>query len=318
MTNDVNDDEETRKDIEANEAPHGSKNTDVRGIEKGMVEAIESQNLIEEEMIEAVGPVDSNEDEYEMEESTNPKENSESEKENVQNNTLITTKYNRKPNRTPNYLHRFAFLSVHASVRKWGDKAKEAIKDELKMLVKEKVFERVTDPTVEQMRNTFMIHYFVAEKRDGRIKARVVADGRGQQRYTEEETYSPTVKLESIILNAFIEAHEGRSVATVDIKGAFLKAKVPENLMLMVKMTGELADLMCEINPDMRCNEQGVLYLRCIKALYGHIEAAKLFYDDLDNNIQKKMNFVKISMIHVYITSGMEMRRLRKEFMLMI
>jgi hypothetical protein len=96
----------------------------------------------------------------------------------------------------------------------------------------------------------------------------------GQQRYTEEETYSPTVKLESIILNAFIDAHEGRSVATVDNKGAFLKAKVPENLMLMVKMTGELADLMCEINPDMRCNEQGVLYLRCIKALYGHIEAA--------------------------------------------
>jgi len=88
MTNDVNDDEETRKDIEANEAPHGSKNTDVRGIEKGMVEAIESQNLIEEEMIEAVGPVDSNEDEYEMEESTNPKENSESEKENVESRCL--------------------------------------------------------------------------------------------------------------------------------------------------------------------------------------------------------------------------------------
>ena len=85
-----------------------------------------------------------------------------------------------------------------------------------------------------------MIHCFVIEKRDGRIKARAVADGRSQQRYTEEETYSPTVKLESIMLNAFIDAHEGRHVAAVDIKGAFLKAKVPEHLDLIVKMSGEL------------------------------------------------------------------------------
>jgi len=58
----------------------------------------------------------------------------------------------------------------------------------------------------------------------------------------------------------------------VDIKGAFLKAKVPDNLMLMVNMTGELASLMHKINHDMKCNEQGVLYLRCVKALYGQIE----------------------------------------------
>jgi hypothetical protein len=62
--------------------------------------------------------------------------------------------------------------------------------------------------------------------------------------------------------------------------------------MLMVKMTGESASLMCEIDHDMNCDEQGVLYLRCAKALYGHIEVARLFYDDLDNTIQKKMNFI--------------------------
>ena len=54
-----------------------------------------------------------------------------------------------------------------------------------------------------------MIHCFVVEKRDGRIKARAVADGRTQQRDTEEETYSLTVKLESILLNAFVDAYEG-------------------------------------------------------------------------------------------------------------
>ncbi len=63
--------------------------------------------------------------------------------------------------------------------------------------------------TSNHKRKALMIHCFVVEKRDGRIKARAVADGRTQQRYTEEETYSPTVKLESILLNAFVDAYEG-------------------------------------------------------------------------------------------------------------
>jgi hypothetical protein len=104
-----------------------------------------------------------------------------------------------------------------------------------------------------------MIHCFVIEKRDGRIKARAVADGRSQQRYSEEETYSTTVRLESILLNAFIDAHEGRFVATVDIKGAFLKAKVPDDLELIIKMTGDLMDLMYEIDTDLKDAGQQVL-----------------------------------------------------------
>jgi hypothetical protein len=55
------------------------------------------------------------------------------------------------------------------------------------------VFEKVETPTEEQKRKALMIHCFVIEKRDGRIKARAVADGRSQQRYTEEETYSLTI-----------------------------------------------------------------------------------------------------------------------------
>jgi hypothetical protein len=186
-------------------------------------------------------------------------------------------RYNLRPNRTPNYLRRFAFLSVQAGIKRWGDRAREAVREELRTFVKEKVFKGLRKPTKEQLRRALMAHCFIIEKRDGKIKARAVADGRTQQRYTEEETYSPTVKLESIMLNAFIDAHEGRHVATVDIKGAFLKAPVPEDLELIVKMTGELAKLMCELDPELECDEHGVLYLKCEKALYGHIEAARLF-----------------------------------------
>jgi hypothetical protein len=42
------------------------------------------------------------------------------------------------------------------------------------------------------------------------------------------------------MLNAFVDFFEGWHVATVNIKGAFQKAKVPEELELIVKITGEL------------------------------------------------------------------------------
>jgi len=41
----------------------------------------------------------------------------------------------------------------------------------------------------------------------------------------------------------------------VDIKGAFLKAKVPDHLDLIVKMSGELMNLMCEIDLDLRSDD---------------------------------------------------------------
>jgi hypothetical protein len=56
-------------------------------------------------------------------------------------------------------------------------------------------------------------------------------------------------------------------------------------------MEGELAELFTELNPEFKLDEDGILYLRCLKALYGHIEAARLFYDELDNSLTMKMNF---------------------------
>jgi hypothetical protein len=106
-----------------------------------------------------------------------------------------------------------------------------------------------------------------------------------------EETYSPTVKLESIMLCTLIEAFEGQYVATVDNKGAFLKAKVPDDMELIVKMDGELAETFVKLNPIFTLDEHGMLYLQCDKALYGHIGAARLFYHELDDTLQNKMGF---------------------------
>lgn len=203
----------------------------------------------------------------------------------------MRSKYNLRPNRARDY--RFAFLSVREGLKRFGQKGKEAILDELNLFLNEKVFKNVRNLMEEKQWRVLRIHCLLTEKRDGRIKARAVADGRSQIRYTMEETYSPTVKLESIMLCTLIEALESRYIATVDIKGAFLKAKVPENMELIVKMDGGLAETFSELNPEFELDANGMLYLQCDKALYGHIEAARLFYDELDNSLTNKMGFVQ-------------------------
>ena len=80
---------------------------------------------------------------------------------------------------------------------------------------------------------------------------------------------------------------------TVDIKGAFLKAKVPDDLELIVKMEGDLAILMNQFCDEFKIDQHGMMYLKCIKALYGHVEAARLFYNDLHESLTMKMGFVK-------------------------
>jgi len=140
--------------------------------------------------------------------------------------------------------------SVKSGLEKWGDRAKDALLNLLNLFIKEKVFEQVIAPLEEQKKTTLRVHCFITEKRDGRIKAWAVADGQSQVRYLEEQTYSPTAQLESIMLCSMVDALEGREIITIDITGAFLKAHVPKDLDLIVKMDGDLARVFCELNPN--------------------------------------------------------------------
>jgi hypothetical protein len=77
---------------------------------------------------------------------------------------------------------------------------------------------------------------------------------------------------------------------------------------LIVIMDGELAELMCELNSKFTKNEDGVLYLKCIKALYGYIEAARLFYDDLDDTLRQSNNNKQRIILTVPNTIGRDNR----------
>ena len=84
-----------------------------------------------------------------------------------------------------------------------------------------------------------------------------------------------------------IDAHEGRDVMTADIPNAFIQAHLPQEVgdeRVIMKITGVLVDLMVEMAPEIYGpyvvyeNGKKVLYVQVLKALYGMLVAALLWY----------------------------------------
>jgi len=83
---------------------------------------------------------------------------------------------------------------------------------------------RMSKLNVEQRAKILQSHMFIVKKRDGNTKARVVTGGNLQRCHvTKEESSSPTVSTESVILTLIVDAHEERDVAIIDILNAFIQ-----------------------------------------------------------------------------------------------
>ena len=67
-------------------------------------------------------------------------------------------------------------------------------------------------------------HILVTKKRDGQVKGRQVSGGNKQRNFIEkEDSSSPTVATESVLLSATIDAMEKREVCVVKIPNAFVQ-----------------------------------------------------------------------------------------------
>ena len=59
---------------------------------------------------------------------------------------------------------------------------------------------------------------FIVKKRTGEVKARTVAGGNDQRGHLwKEESSSPTVSTEAVLLTSIVDALEERDVAIIDI-----------------------------------------------------------------------------------------------------
>ena len=191
--------------------------------------------------------------------------------------------------------------NLKQGINKFGERGEQSALAEMKQLHDREAFRPIdiTKYGAQARRNAMESLIFIVEKRDGRIKARTVANGSKQRTWmSKEDAASPTVMLESVMLSAIIDAKEGREVAVVDIPNAFVQtANVKlkdDHQMDIMKIKGRLAEILVSIAPEVYAPyvvyEKGVpvIYVEIMKALYGMIKAALLFYRKLRKDLETK------------------------------
>ncbi len=180
----------------------------------------------------------------------------------------------------------FNQMTASRGIKLHGAKAVAAMFKEYKQLDDLEVLGRLTPEnlTHEQKRNALRAVNLIKIKRDGKVKGRACADGSTQRQYVpRDEASSPTLSLEALMALLLINAYEERDTAIFDVPGAYLHAKIPDDKFAILKIEGEFVDIMCEVNPEYKDdvrfeNGKKVLYVQILRALYGMIESALLWY----------------------------------------
>jgi Reverse transcriptase (RNA-dependent DNA polymerase) len=153
----------------------------------------------------------------------------------------------------------------------------------------------VGELTQQERRRAMDSLIFLVEKSDGRIKARTCANGSSQRSYIEKkEATSPTALTEAIMITAAIEADENRDIMTVDIPNAFVQTEIEnKDERVMMKIKGQLAEMLVKIEPEVYENylieedNEKVIYVQVLKALYGMLQASLLFYKKLRKDLEE-------------------------------
>ena len=181
--------------------------------------------------------------------------------------------------------------SLKKGLEKFKDQGYNAARGEMEQLHDRKCWQPIKPSELQgsERKKALESLIFLVEKKSGKVKARHCANGSVQRKWMDEDkTSSPTVMTESVLLTATIDAEEGRDVATMDIPNAFIQTEVEETDedgdRIIMKIRGAMVDMLLEIDPDqyapyvMYENGQKVLYVHIIRAIYGMLLSAILFY----------------------------------------
>ena len=137
--------------------------------------------------------------------------------------------------------------------------------------------------TREERKRALRAVALIKEKRCGKVKGRVCADGRPQREYTDSASvYSPALSTEAMTLSLGIDAIEKRFVAVTDIDGAYLHAFMDEFVLMVLE--DHMAEMLIKACPEykkfLHITKKGkkLLYVRLKRALYGCIKSALLWW----------------------------------------
>jgi len=191
-------------------------------------------------------------------------------------------------------------ITVNKALRKFGKKALRAMAQELGQMLDLKVWRPVNVNKLgrEALKGVIRSSMFLKEKflstgEFEKLKARLVAGGHMQDKSLYDDISSPTVATTAVFMIAAIAAKEGRTVATLDIKAAYLNADMVGRKVYM-KLDPVMASILSKLAPQYipYLLPDGSLIVVLDKALYGCVEAAKLWFDNLAATLEKG-GFVK-------------------------
>jgi predicted heme/steroid binding protein len=111
-----------------------------------------------------------------------------------------------------------------------------------------------------------------------------VADGRMQDRTVYTNYSAPTAKTRSVMTCMKLAAVKGLKL---DVGGAFLCAPIGDGEEVYMSLDRELADKAVESMPELKAyqGEDGKIVVRVDRAMYGLIQSAKLWYDELTRHL---------------------------------
>jgi hypothetical protein len=210
----------------------------------------------------------------------------------VDNEAKSDGPYNLRPHRS-HWQDRFSAaltnLSIPRGIKLYGDEAVKSIESELSQLHNKKAWKPIKfmDISINLRSKVVNSILFLKRKKDGRLKSRLVADGRTQERSTDVDISSPTVVTEHLFYTLGVDATEERRVVIGDVEGAYIEADMTGTVIMVLRR--QLASILINLFPDQYRDyaSDGNIYVTLLKALYGTIEAAKLWYENLSSNLRE-------------------------------
>ena len=121
--------------------------------------------------------------------------------------------------------HALTQYTLKAGMRHYKERGEKGVTAEMKQIQEKLTFKPVNKSslTTDQRANDLHALMFPKEMRTGKIKGRMCADGRKQQKKSDKKSAtSPTSATESVLISTAIDATARRDVALVDAQGDFL------------------------------------------------------------------------------------------------
>lgn len=177
---------------------------------------------------------------------------------------------------SPRFIPRRFSEVIRMTDRAAKDRWVEATRVELDEMVKNDVFTLVkrSDATTKPIGTQYVYNL-----KEGKERARLVARGDWQSVDTYADTYAPTLSLAILRVLLKIAITEDLEVHNFDVRRAFLKAPILEDVYL------EIPDGYHLINPEINLDNRRSYLLRLNKALYGLKQAGRLWFETITSKL---------------------------------